>query len=144
MLFGASHDDHPKMTIADLCLPAAIVLIIASIAPAKLDGAKHYDNANPRDPAFYTPGLRTRSQGAHFNGYESFPFFAAAVILAEMRAAPQSIIDILAVAFVLIRVAYVLLYLTNHPTARALAWSLGLACNLAIFFAPAWAGTGLR
>ena len=127
------------MTIADLCLPAMIVLTIASIAPAKLDGAKQYDNAHPRDPAFYTPGLRARSQGAHFNGYESFPFFATAVILAEMRAATQNTVDVLAVAFVLIRIAYVLLYLTNHPTARALVWSLGLACNLAIFFAPDWA-----
>lgn len=128
------------MTIAELCLPAAIVLIIASIAPAKLEGAKQYDNANPRDPGFYTPGLRARSQGAHLNGYESFPFFAAAVILAEMRAAPQATIDILAVAFVLIRVSYVLLYLANRPTARALVWSVGLACNLALFFAPDWAG----
>ena len=127
------------MTIAELCLPAAILLIIASIVPAKLDGAKQYNNANPRDPGFYTLGLRARSQGAHFNGYESFPFFAAAVILAEMRAAPQTTINILAVAFVLIRVAYVLLYLANRPTARTVAWSLGLACNLAIFFAPGWA-----
>lgn len=128
------------MTIAELCLPAAIVLVIASIAPAKLDGARQYDNANPRDPKFYTPGLRARSQGAHLNGYESFPFFAAAVILAEMRGAPQDTVNILAVAFVLIRVTYVLLYLANRPTARALVWTLGLACNLALFFTPDWAG----
>ncbi len=127
------------MTIADLCLPGAIALIIASIVPAKLHGGKQYDTANPRDPGFYTLGLRSRSQGAHFNGYESFPFFAAAVILAEMRAVPQPPIDILAVAFVLIRLAYVLLYLANRPTARTVAWSLGLACNMAIFFAPGWA-----
>jgi uncharacterized MAPEG superfamily protein len=127
------------MTIADLCLPAAIVLIIASIAPAKLDGGKTYDNANPRDPKFYTSGLRARSQGAHLNGYESFPFFAAAVILAEMRAAPQGIVDGLAVAFLLLRIVYVVLYLANRPTARSAVWSLALACNLALFFAPAWA-----
>jgi uncharacterized MAPEG superfamily protein len=128
------------MTLAELCLPAAIVLIIASIAPAKLDGSREYDNANPRDPGFYRPGLRARAQGAHLNGYESFPFFAVAVLLAEMRAAPQTIVDTLAVAFVILRIGYVLLYLTNRPTARSVVWSLALACNMAIFFAPAWAG----
>jgi uncharacterized MAPEG superfamily protein len=128
------------MTIADLCLLAAVLLTIASIAPAKLSGLRDYDNANPRDPRFYTPGLRARSQGAHLNGYESFPFFAAAVILAEMRGVPQGSVNALAVAFILARVLYVLLYLTNRPTLRSLVWSVGFACNLAIFFAPVWAG----
>ncbi len=127
------------MTIADLCLLAAVILTIATIAPAKLDGGREYDNANPRDPGFYKPGLRTRSQGAHLNGYEAFPFFAAAVILAEMRLAPQGIVNGLAVAFIVIRVAYVALYLTNRPTARSIVWSAGFLCNLAIFFAPVWA-----
>ena len=128
------------MTIADLCLLAAVILTIASIAPAKLDGRRQYDNANPRDQRFYTPGLRARSQGAHLNGYEAFPFFAAAVILAEMRGAPQGIVNALAVAFILVRIVYVLLYLTNRPTARSVVWSVGFACNLAIFFSPVWAG----
>ncbi len=128
------------MTIADLCLLASVILTIASIMPAKLDGGRAYDNGNPRDPRFFTPGLRTRSQGAHLNGYEAFPFFAAAVILAEMRAVPQGTLNGLAVAFIVARVVYVLLYLTDHPTARSVVWSVGMACNLAIFFSPAWAG----
>jgi uncharacterized MAPEG superfamily protein len=65
------------MTIAELCLPAAVILTILSIVPAKLSGARDYDNGHPRDPGFYTAGLRARSQGAHLNGYEAFPFFAA-------------------------------------------------------------------
>lgn len=127
------------MTIADLCLLAAVVLTIATIAPAKLDGGREFDNANPRDPGFYKPGLRARAQGAHQNGFEAFPFFAASVILAEMRLAPQGVVNTLAVTFILIRIVYVLLYLTNRPTARSLVWSAGLLCNLAIFFAPVWA-----
>lgn len=128
------------MTIADLCLLAAVALTILSIAPAKLQGRGDYDNANPRNPAFYTPGLRARSQGAHLNGYEAFPFFAAAVILAEMRGVPQGTVNTFAVAFILARVGYVLLYLGDRPTLRSLIWSVGFACNLAIFFAPVWAG----
>ena len=127
------------MTIADLCLLAAVLLTIASIAPAKLDGLREYDNGNPRDPRFYTPGLRARSQGAHLNGYETFPFFAAAVILAEMRSVHQVTVNALAIAFIVARVVYVLLYLGDRPTLRSLVWSLGFACNLAIFFSPLWA-----
>ena len=128
------------MTIADFCLLAAVILTIVSIAPAKLSGAREYDNANPRDPRFYTPGLRSRSQGAHLNGYEAFPFFAAAVILAEMRAVPQGTVNALAVAFIVARIVYVLLYLGDRPTWRSVVWSVGFAFNLAIFLSPAWAG----
>ena len=128
------------MTIADLCLLAAVVLTIVSIMPAKLNGVREYDNANPRDPRFYTPGLRARSQGAHLNGYEAFPFFAAAVILAEMRAVPQGTVNALAVAFVIARIVYVLMYLGNRPTLRSVVWFVGFACNLGIFFSPVWAG----
>ncbi|WP_428533817.1 MAPEG family protein [Rhodopila sp.] len=127
------------MTIAELCLLAVVVLTIASIAPAKLSGAREFDNANPRDPGFYTSGLRARSQGAHLNGYEAFPFFAAAVILAEMRSVPQATLNTLAVAFVAARLSYVLFYLTNRPTLRSMVWSVGFLVNLAIFFAPMWA-----
>jgi uncharacterized MAPEG superfamily protein len=128
------------MTIAELCLVGAILLTILSIMPAKFDGRRAYDNANPRNPAFYTPGLRARAQGAHQNGFEAFPFFAAAVILAEMRAVPQGTVNALAVAFIVARIAYVLFYLTNRPTSRSMVWAVGLACNLAIFFSPVWAG----
>jgi uncharacterized MAPEG superfamily protein len=127
------------MTIAELCLPVVVLLTILSIAPAKLSGVREYDNANPRDPRFYTPGLRARSLGAHLNGYEAFPFFAAAVILAEMRSVPQGTVNALAVAFVAVRVVYVLLYLGDRPSLRSLVWSIGFVCNLALFFSPLWA-----
>ena len=128
------------MTIAELCLLGAVVLTIVSILPAKLDGRREYDNSNPRDLRFYTPGLRSRLHGAHLNGFEAFPFFATAVILAEMRAVPQGTINGLAVAFVVARIAYVVLYLTNRPSLRSVVWAVGFACNLAIFFSPVWAG----
>ncbi len=128
------------MTIADLTLLAAVLLTIVSIGVAKFDGGNEYDNANPRNPAFYKPGLRTRALGAHQNGFEVFPFFAASVILAEMRHVPQGTLNLLAVAFVAIRVIYVILYLVNQPRARSTAWSIGFTCNLAIFFMPVWAG----
>jgi uncharacterized MAPEG superfamily protein len=126
------------MTIAELCLPLMVILIIASIVPGKWDGVKTFDNANPRDPAFYTPGLRARSLGAHQNGFEAFPFFAAAVIIAEMHHAAQGTVDTLAMMFIACRILYLLLYITNRPSLRSAVWSLGLACNMALFFTPLW------
>ncbi|HEX4366772.1 MAG TPA: MAPEG family protein [Rhodopila sp.] len=128
------------MTIAELCLLGSVVLTILSIMPAKLSGRGEYDNGSPRDPRFFTPGLRTRSLGAHQNGFEAFPLFAASVILAEMRAVPQGKVDALAVAFLVVRIVYVLLYLGDRPSLRSMAWSVGFACNVAIFFSPLWAG----
>lgn len=124
------------MTIADICLLAAVVLTMGSIMPAKVDGKKEFDNGNPRDPRFYTPGLRARALGAHMNGFEAFPFFAAAVLLAEMRAAPQGTVDALAVGFILARALYIVLYITDRPTFRSLVWTVAFFCNVAIFFSP--------
>jgi uncharacterized MAPEG superfamily protein len=126
------------MTIADLCLLAAFVLTHLSVMPAKLDGRREYDNANPRNPGFYMSGLRARAQSAHQNGFEAFPFFAASVILAEMRAVPQGTIDVMAVVFILVRIVYLLMYLANRPSARSAVWAIGLLWNLAIFFSPLW------
>jgi uncharacterized MAPEG superfamily protein len=128
------------MTIADLCLFGMVLLIIASITPAKVAGLREYDNANPRDPAFYTPGLRRRSQGAHLNGYEALPFFAAAILLAEMRGMPQGSVDVLAAAFLVARVGYVAAYLADRPTVRSVIWFVGFACNVGLFFLPALVG----
>lgn len=124
------------MTIAEWCLLAAVVLYLMTVAPAKAFGFRDFDNANPRAPGFYKPGLRTRALGAHTNGIETFPFFAAAVLLAEMRNAPQDRIDVLAVLFVVMRVCYVLAYLGNAPTTRTLLWNAAFIVNLGIFLLP--------
>ena len=91
-------------------------------------------------PASTTTRSRARALGAHQNGIEAFPFFAAAVLLAEFRAAPQHLINELAVLFLIVRIAYVFTYLGNRPTLRSILWSIGFAINIAIFFLPAIRG----
>jgi uncharacterized MAPEG superfamily protein len=126
------------MTVAEWCVFGTLMLCLLTIASVKWIGFRRFDNAKPRDPSFYEDPIRTRALGAHQNGIEAFPFFAAAVLLAEFRIAPQRLIDELAILFLIVRVAYVFTYLGNRPTLRSILWSIGFAINIAIFFLPAW------
>src|SRR6266853_3749453 len=124
------------MTVAEFCVFGAVLLYLLTIAPFKPIGWRQFDNAKPRDPAFYQDPLRARALGAHLNGIETFPFFAAAVLLAEFRTSPQNLVNELAVLFLIVRVAYVLTYLGDRPTLRSILWNIGFAINVGIFFLP--------
>ena len=128
------------MTIAEWCVFGTLLLYLLTIASVKGASWRRFDNSKPRDAAFYADPIRARALGAHQNGIEAFPFFAAAVLLAEFRQAPQHLIDELAILFVIVRIAYVFTYLGDRPTLRSILWSLGFAINVAIFFMPAIKG----
>ena len=125
------------MTIAEWCLFGAVLLPIATIGWAKVAGRHAYDNGRPREAVFYAVPFRQRLLGAHNNGLETFPFFAAAVLLAEFRNAPQDTVDGLTVAFLTLRVGYVLAYAGDRPTLRSLLWTAAFLVNVAIFLQPA-------
>ena len=125
------------MTVAEWCVFGSLALYLLTIVPIKWIGFRRFDNARPRDPNFYDDPIAARALGAHQNGIEAFPFFAAAVLLAEFRIAPQRLIDELAILFLIVRIAYVFTYLGNRPTLRSILWSIGFAINIAIFFMPA-------
>lgn len=124
------------MTLAEWCVFGALLLYLSTIASIKWMGFRRLDNSRPRDPAFYEDPLSQRALGAHQNGIETFPFFAFAVLLAEVRDSPQRLVDELAALFLIVRLAYVLTYLGNRPTLRSILWSIGFAINLGIFFMP--------
>ncbi len=128
------------MTVAEWCVFGTLMLSLLTIASVKWMGFRRFDNSRPRDPVFYEDPIRARALGAHQNGIEAFPFFAAAVLLAEFRLGPLRLIDELAVLFLIVRIAYVFTYLGNRPTLRSILWSLGFAINIAIFFLPAVRG----
>jgi uncharacterized MAPEG superfamily protein len=129
------------MTIAEWCLFGAVILYLATLAPAKALAPSEFDNARPRDPKFYAYPVRGRMLGAHINGIETFPFFAAAVLLAEFRSAPQEWIDCLALAFLATRILFVAAYVGDRSTLRTMLWNAAFAFNLGIFFL---AGFGVR
>jgi uncharacterized MAPEG superfamily protein len=124
------------MTVAEWCIFGILLLYLLTIAPVKWIGFRRFDNANPRDPAFYDDPIAARALGAHLNGIEAFPFFAVAVLLAEFRGGPQRLINELAVLFLIVRIAYVFTYLGNRPILRTILWGIGFAINLGIFFMP--------
>jgi uncharacterized MAPEG superfamily protein len=124
------------MTVAEWCVFGTLMLSLLTIASVKWIGFRRFDNSRPRDPAFYQDPIPARALGAHQNGIEAFPFFAAAVLLAEFRLGPLRLIDELAVLFLIVRIAYVFTYLGNRPALRSILWGLGLAINIAIFFLP--------
>ena len=126
------------MTIAEWSILAAVLVYLLTIAPFKRGRGGRSGGGESRDPAFYRPALRSRALGAHLNGIEVFPFFAVAVVFAEFRGQLQHLLDMLAVAFIAVRIAYVAFYLANWPTTRTLVWNLGFALNVAIFLLPLW------
>jgi len=128
------------MTIAEWCVFGTLMLYLLTIASVKWSSFGVFDNSRPRNPDFYSDPIRSRALGAHQNGIEAFPFFAAAVLLAEFRLCPQRFIDELAMLFLIVRIAYVFTYLGNRPTLRTILWSAGFVINVAIFFMPAVKG----
>jgi len=121
------------MTIAYACLlfMGLFPYVAAGIAKKGFEG---YDNSMPRQWLAKQTGFRARANAAQANLFESLPLFFAAVIIAQVANAPQVRIDLLALGFVVARIAYLICYLANWPTARTIVWVLGLICVVALFF----------
>jgi uncharacterized MAPEG superfamily protein len=127
------------LTIADLSILGAVIAYLAPVVVVKYGAIRAFDNARPRDPAFFADPYRSRGLWAHQNGVEGFAFFAAAVIVAQMRGAAQPVVDGLAVAYVLLRLVYAAAYLGDRPSLRSILWGLGMAANIALLLSPAFA-----
>jgi uncharacterized MAPEG superfamily protein len=121
------------MTIAYYCVlfMGLLPIVAAGIAKKGFDG---YDNSMPRQWLAQQTGFRARANAAQANLFESLPLFFAAVIIASINNAPQARIDLLAIGFVLARIAFLVCYLLNWPTTRTIVWTMGLACVVGIFF----------
>lgn len=111
------------------------ILPLVAIAPVKIRPA--YDNRDPRGHYATLEGLPKRALAAHWNSLETFPFFAAGVFVAYLGAAPASWINLLAVAFVLLRLGYIGAYWMDQPPARSIAWALAWACCVGLYILPA-------
>src|SRR5688572_26618870 len=125
------------MTIAYWMILAAAFVPYIGTAYSKFaaGGGRTYDNHAPRAQVDALPPQRRRAYWAQLNGFEAFPPFAAAVIVAHLAGASQPTIDALAVSFVVLRVIYTMLYIHDKPTARSVVWAAALACVVSLFVA---------
>jgi uncharacterized MAPEG superfamily protein len=121
------------MTIAYFCVLIMGILPYVATGIAK-KGWEGYDNGLPRQWLAKQTGFRARANAAQANLFESLPFFFAAVIIASISNAPQARIDILAVGFVLARIAYLICYVANWSTTRSIVWLIGIICVVSLFF----------
>jgi uncharacterized MAPEG superfamily protein len=57
------------------------------------------------------------------------------VVIAHQLGAAQALLDMLAAAYVLLRIVYIALYIRGFGSARSTVWALAFAVNIAILFA---------
>jgi uncharacterized MAPEG superfamily protein len=125
------------VTLAYWCVLVAALLPIVWAGVAKA-GTRGYDNARPREFLGALQGWQARANWAQVNSYETFPPFAAGVIIAHATGnATQATIDTLAITFVIARVAYGLCYITDRSTLRSLVWLVGFGVTIGLFAAAA-------
>lgn len=119
------------MTLANQALIVACLLPIACAGLAKSGG---FNNHEPRRWAQGLSGWRARANAAQANSFEALPLFIAGVLAAQQMQGPQARIDMLALAFVALRLAYIACYVADWASLRSLVWFGGVACSIALFF----------
>ena len=125
-----------RFTIAYWCVLVMAILptVCAGIAKygmfskSRRDGG--YDNHNPRAWLGKQTDWRARANAAQANTFEALPFFFAAVIIAHQLQARQTVVDILAFMFVVLRVGYVLMYVADMAKTRSVIWAAALLINI--------------
>ena len=128
------------MTLAEMCILVACLLPIGCASLAKSGGIGKsqrdggFDNHHPRAWLESLEGWHARAHAAQLNSFEALPLFIAGVLVAQHHHATQDVVNALAVAFVVLRIAYIGMYVADKATLRSAVWSLGLLCSVALFF----------
>ena len=132
------------MALSYWCVLVACLLPIVAAGVAKWGTFSRsadrggYDNHDPRAWLARQSGYRARANAAQANSFEALPLFIAAVLTAQQLQVAQYLIDALALAFVLLRMAYIYLYVTDRAEARTTVWTAALVVCIALLVAPVW------
>lgn len=122
------------LTVAYWCVFIACGLPYLAAWIAKAGSFGPRDNMHPRDWAAKQSGWRARANSAQANSFEGLPLFIGAVLIAHQLGVAQAGLDMLAVAYVVLRVIYLGLYIKGIAAARSAVWALAFIVNIAIFF----------
>lgn len=131
---------NAHFTFAYWCVLFAALMPIAcaGIAKAGKFGVSRrkggYDNYDPRGWLARQTDWRARANAAQHNCFEALPFFIGAVIIAHQLGAYQTSVDLLAFFFVLLRILYVMVYISGMAKIRSILWAVALLINIAILF----------
>ena len=129
-----------RFTVAYWCVLIAALLPLACawlaksghLGKSRKEGG--FDNHDPRAWMGRQTDWRARANAAQANSFESLPFFIGAVIIAHLLGAGQTLLDILAFLYVMLRVFYILMYVSDMPTVRSAVWTGAFLVNIAILF----------
>ena len=124
------------MTTPFVCVLAAFVLIWVARVPVFVALARadqDFDNELPPRQLAQLEGFGARAVAAHRGLLESFAPFAAAVVIAHLAGADPRRSAVLAVAFVVAQLVYVVAYLGNVDYLRSLVWLVGFLTILGLF-----------
>lgn len=129
-----------RFTVAYWCVLVAAVLpiVCAALAKSGMFGKPRreggFDNHNPRAWLARQTDWRARANAAQANSFEALPFFVGAVIIAHQLGAQQTRLDLLAFVYIVLRMMYIMMYVTGLSSARSVFWSLAFAANIGILF----------
>ncbi|MCE1191760.1 MAG: MAPEG family protein [Acidovorax sp.] len=129
-----------RFTVAYWCVLIAALLPMGcawlaksgSFGKSRKDGG--FDNHDPRAWMARQTDWRARANAAQANSFEGLPFFIGAVIIAHLLGAGQTLLDMLALLYVMLRIFYILMYVSDMPTVRSAVWAAGFLVNIAILF----------
>ena len=121
------------MTIAIWC-----ILIAGTLPYVAFGLVKGLDPHQPRAGVAGLDGRAARAYGAQLNGFETFPIFAAAVIVSHVVGGPSMTANILAVVYVLLRIGHMVAYIADRQPLRSAAFTVALLVAAAIFILPAF------
>ncbi|MGB0955034.1 MAG: MAPEG family protein [Panacagrimonas sp.] len=128
------------MTTAYWCVLLGALMPILWTTVAKAGGRRKMSIAENAAPRAFLSGLEGHQQRADWaqqNAFEAFPAFAAAVIISHLAGAEQSTINVLAIIWVLARLAHGAVYIADLATLRSLAYFVGIGCVVGLFAAAA-------
>ena len=103
-----------------------------SFGKSRKDGG--FDNRDPRAWMARQTDWRARANAAQANSFEGLPFFIGAVIIAHLLGAGQTLLDMLALLYVMLRIFYIMMYVSDMPTVRSVVWAAAFLVNIGILF----------
>ena len=144
---------HPPPSLAATSIIFQFIFTYCLTTPRFLNRYHGIDhNVNPREDlakyglAAVKSGKITQAQynrlkrceSAHANGIEHFPFFAAAMVWAQVAGLPRSVSNRMALMYAVARVVYVVVYVTAETEKwsqlRGVCWWIGNVACMRLFW----------